>query len=131
MGHKRKDKNVNDQQIIKEQRDQLLQLRAELNILKAGGITLPQLRELTATFEAKSVGKTVGLKINDERRSRLMFQQGRIGAKSHRQVVETCIELGLRHLEGVKDGKGIVEAVQGVQRPSDSGNEPVRAAVGM
>ena len=47
-------------------------------------------------------GRTIGLKIPDALRERLVKQVERVGAKSYSQVVMLCIELGLEDLEQSK-----------------------------
>jgi len=114
-------------QIISEQRDQLMQLRSKL---QSGDLkpTKLALQDVLGKFECKSDGTTIGLKISPVMRQRLMEQKARFGAKSYRQVVQACIELGLRALEGAKDDKqSPVEKVSDVQRTDDQGDSPVRA----
>ena len=44
-------------------------------------------------------GKTVGLKISEDMRKRLLEQSKRVGAKSYTQFVMMCVELGLDAVE--------------------------------
>ena len=47
----------------------------------------------------KREGKTIGLKIADDMRERLVEQSKRVGAKSYSQFVMMCVELGLDAVE--------------------------------
>ena len=123
-----------EERIIAEQRQQLMQLRAENKRLKArtGGVLAPTwlaLQHVVASFLAKPVGTTIGLKVDPVMRARLIKQQGRFEAKSYRQVVQACIELGLRRIEETRNDKpSAVEEVPVVQRADDQGNRAVRTA---
>jgi predicted DNA-binding protein len=119
---------MKDEQIIAEQRTQLMQLREQLKRATTG-ISLQEVRGLAAMYKPKQTeGKTIGFKVSDEARERLDAQHKKLGAKSYRQVVQTCIELGLRQLEGVSDDANPVEEVPVVPRANDQGDRAVRAA---
>lgn len=51
---------------------------------------------------SKREGKTIGLKIADGMRERLIEQSKRVGAKSYSQFVMMCVELGLETVEQSK-----------------------------
>jgi hypothetical protein len=58
-----------------------------------------KLRALLKEYRAKPVGKTVGLKIPEPVRKRLMAQAEIWEAASYRQLIQTCIVLGLEQVE--------------------------------
>lgn len=122
----------NPKQVIMEQRDQLLALRKSLKEVEGlgKGPSYEEALALVNEFYSVPEGKMIGLKIPHDRRDRLVVQKNRFKAKSYRQLVQTCVELGLRVLEGVKDAGGRVEEVQTVQRPEDQGDSTLQAAAG-
>lgn len=125
---------MDNERIIAEQRDQLLQLRAENKRLRAGGTAALQPTQLgiqlvMSACMVKTDGTTIGMKIDLPTRNRLFKQQDRFKAKSYRQVVQACIELGLRQLEETCDDKpSSVEEVPAVQRNGSQGDQNVPLA---
>ena len=134
------EERMNDKQIIEAQKKQLEQLRNEVRFLRQGGVVCKdgnaggqdssapaEVRELNEKFYCHSDGKTVGIKIDEGTRARLDKQRERFEAKAHRAMVLTCMELGLRQLEEMKDAEPSVETVPDVQRSGDQGDHPLRA----
>lgn len=117
-------------QIIMEQRDQLMALRKSMKDMegRSKGLSFEEVDKLVKEFHRVPEGKMIGLKVPDNRRERLVAQQERFKAKTYRQLVQTCVELGLRVLEGVEDARGAVEEVQSIQRSDDQGNGSLRTA---
>lgn len=115
--------------VIEEQRKQLMQLREENKRLKSTTMPVGDVKEVMAGFESTPGGRTIGMKIPDPMRQRLVSQQERLGGKTYRQIVQTCVELGLRALEGPEDVKRAVREVQGAQRPQGTGLRALPTAV--
>lgn len=119
-------------QIIIEQRDQLMALRKSMKEMEGRkkGPSFEDVATLVEEFHRVPEGRMIGLKIPDDRRDRLNVQKDRFKAKTYRQLVQTCVELGLQVLEGVENAGGGVEEVQPVQRAEDQGDSPLRVAAG-
>jgi hypothetical protein len=71
-----------------------------------------QIVELLNTFVVKPDGKNVGLPIPDAVRARLLAQVGAWGADSYRQILHTCIILGLEELEKIGSVEQTLHAKQ-------------------
>lgn len=129
--------------IISEQREQLMQLREQLKQQTDGTMVrqvqtdlrirlaaektererkVQKLQQFLDSYVPCTQGKTIGLKIRDDLRNRLIAEQMKRGAKAYRQVVMTCIELGLQMLEDSPHAEDSMEAVPQLLGPVDSGN---------
>jgi hypothetical protein len=124
------------ERIIAEQREQLMQLRAEnKRLMSAEGsnprYTRSALGLVIGTFLPKPTGTTIGMKVDSQTRSRLAVQQERLGAKSYRQTVQACVELGLRVMEEVKNDNDnepdSVASVSNVRRSDDQRDRTILA----
>jgi hypothetical protein len=106
--------------IISEQRDQLMALRAQLKSLKQG-VSEDLVASLFTQYKSKTVGKTIGLQVPGDLRSRLLGQGNMRNASSYKQVILTCIELGVRQLEENSNVASSMETVQGILGPTGPG----------
>ena len=109
--------------IISEQRTQLMQLREQIKRLKQSvGSDHKDIAQLFELYRSpQTEGKTVGLRISSMVRDRLNAVSLKLNAKSYRQLVLVCMELGLRQLEGVEDARP-VETVRQVLGSADNGH---------
>lgn len=84
--------------IEKRQQALVAQLKTNPLVVEA---TLNELRERTQEV----VGRTLGLKVPDALRERLLALKESLGAKSYRQVVLMAVEVGTTSLESITRGR--------------------------
>lgn len=86
---------------IKDYKAEADSLRADLAGGRGSLPTADKVREVLSVSKTVE-GMTVGLKLSPQTRERMQAQEKRWGAKTYRQVVTTCAELGLAQLEKIE-----------------------------